>query len=166
MNVKSEDSPNYLLSKEEYTAKVEDEAINFALKILEGRLTKPDFYITNPNDTYTFMKLKLSESHCEVFAVIFLDNRHGIIKYEEMFNGTIDGASVYPREVIKRALELNAAALILTHNHPSGNTEPSKADENITIRIKEACQLVDIRLLDHIIIGGTSHTSLAERGII
>ena len=102
----------------------------------------------------------------EAFAVMFLNNQHQIIKFEVMFNGTVNSATVYPREVIKRALELNAAAIILAHNHPSGNPEQSQSDEAITQKIKDACNLVDINLLDHIIIGAKESVSLAERGLI
>jgi len=119
-----------------------------------------------PDDGINFLKLKLAEKEHEVFSIMFLDNRHQLIKYEEMFRGTIDGASVYPREVVKRALQLNAAALIVAHNHPSGIPEPSMADERITIRLKDACGLVEIRLLDHIIVGGMDTVSLAEKGIL
>lgn len=137
-----------------------------AIRILEDSARYNPFSITSPDDTKKFLRLKLADKEHEVFSVMFLDNRHQLIKYEEMFRGTIDGASVYPREVIKRALQLNAAALIIAHNHPSGITEPSKADESITIRIKDACALVDIRLLDHLIVSETESTSLAERGVI
>lgn len=92
---------------------------------------------------------------------MLLDNRHQLIEYEELFRGTIDGASVYPREVVKRALQLNAAALIISHNHPSNVAEPSQADKRVTVRIKDACALVDIRLLDHFIVSRTSSVSLA-----
>ena len=102
----------------------------------------------------------------EVFVGIFLDNRHRMITYKELFRGTIDGASVYPREVVKEALAVNATAMIIAHNHPSGVAEPSKADENITLRLKEALGFMDIRLLDHLIIGCDEIVSLAERGVI
>lgn len=137
-----------------------------AIRILEDSARYNPFTISNPEDTKKFLRLKRTHLEHEVFAVIFLDNRHQTIKYEEMFRGTIDGASVYPREIIKRALQLNAAALIIAHNHPSGVTEPSKADEAITLRIKDACALVDVRLLEHIIVGLTDSTSLAERGVL
>jgi DNA repair protein RadC len=102
----------------------------------------------------------------EVFSVLHLDNRHRLIAVEELFAGTIDGASVHPREVVKFALARNAAAVILAHNHPSGVAEPSQADEMITARIRDALALVDIRVLDHLIVGGSTVTSLAERGLI
>jgi DNA repair protein RadC len=102
----------------------------------------------------------------ELFCCIYLDNRHRIISFEELFRGTIDGTSVYPREVVKQALSVNAAAVILAHNHPSGVAEPSQADERITRRLKAALELVDIRLLDHLVIGDGVSTSLASRGMI
>ena len=106
-------------------------------------------------------KLALREQ--EVFAALFLDNKHRVIAYEELFFGTIDSASVHPRIIVQRALQLNAAAVIVAHNHPSGEPQPSRADETITLRIKEALALVDVRLLDHLIVGDGC-LSLAERG--
>lgn len=102
----------------------------------------------------------------EVFSVMLLDNRNRLIAYETMFRGTIDGASVYPREAVKQALAVNAAAVILTHNHPSGIAEASQADIHITERLTKALALVDIRVLDHIIVAGTTNVSFAERGLI
>jgi DNA repair protein RadC len=101
-----------------------------------------------------------------VFACLFLDNRHRLIEYEELFRGTIDGASVHPREVVRRALRANAAAVIFAHNHPSGVAEPSQSDLRITQRLKDALSLVEVRVLDHVIIGDGQGTSLAERGLI
>ncbi|RBC11890.1 hypothetical protein BRO02_13605, partial [Xanthomonas oryzae pv. oryzae] len=100
----------------------------------------------------------------EVFAVLFLDNRHRAIAFEELFTGTIDGADIHPREVVRRALLHNAAAVIVGHNHPSGNPEPSKADRAVTKRLLDSLELVDIRLLDHFVIGDGRPVSLAERG--
>ena len=122
--------------------------------------------LTTPQQTRDYLSARLSCHPNEVFACLFLDNRHRVIEYEELFRGTIDGASVHPREVVRRALEHNAAALILAHNHPSGVAEPSQADERITQRLKSALELVDIRVLDHIIIGAGELTSLAERGLL
>jgi DNA repair protein RadC len=102
----------------------------------------------------------------ELFGCLFLDNRHRVLEFSELFRGTIDGTSVYPREVVKEALKLNAAAVILAHNHPSGVAEPSQADERITRRLKAALELVDIRLLDHLIVGDGGTTSLAARGLL
>ncbi len=122
--------------------------------------------INSPQDTRQYLSSCLRDKPHEVFAALFLDNRHQVIKFEELFQGTIDGASVYPREVVKKALSYNAAAIIVAHNHPSGIAEPSQADEHITIRLKDALGLVDIRLLDHLIIGEGEIVSLAERGVL
>ena len=102
----------------------------------------------------------------EVFAVLFLDSQHRLIEYVEMFRGTIDASPVYPREVVKEALRLNAAAVIFAHNHPSGMPEPSHADKAITVRLKEALAMVDVRTLDHIVIGSEDTASFAERGLL
>jgi DNA repair protein RadC len=122
--------------------------------------------LSDPDVTRRFLQLKLKHYAREVFACIFLDNQHRLLRYEELFFGTIDGASVHPREVVKRSLELNAAALILAHNHPSGIAEPSQADRRITERLKSALALVDIRVLDHLIVGDGEVTSFAELGLI
>lgn len=121
--------------------------------------------LTSPQETREYLSGQLRDYAHEVFAVLFLDQRHRVIKFEEMFRGTIDGANVYPREVVKKALELNAAAVIFAHNHPSGVAEPSQADERITRRLKEALSLVDIRVLDHFIVG-ENVVSFAERGLL
>ncbi len=118
----------------------------------------------NPDDTRRFLQARLRHYPYEVFACLFLDNRHRVIEFQELFRGTIDGASVYPREVVRQALTINAAAVILAHNHPSGVAEPSSADYQLTSRLREALGLVDIRVLDHIVIGDGQTVSLAERG--
>ena len=140
--------------------------IRRALKILESRMTYETDFFSSPTDTKNYLRLKLAGNEREVFAVLYLSNRHQLISYEELFLGTIDGVSVYPREVVKLGLKLNAAAVILAHNHPSGVCEPSKADEAITARIKAACGLVDIRVLDHLIVSGKDAVSMAERGLL
>ena len=122
--------------------------------------------LSSPRATRDYLALKLGNLEHEVFAVLFLDKRHRLISYQEMFRGTIDGASVHPREVVKEALKQNAAAVILAHPHPSGVAEPSQADEFITARLKQALDLVDIRVIDHIIVAGGETVSLAERGIL
>ena len=122
--------------------------------------------LSSPADTRRFLQAKLRHYPFEVFACLFLDNRHRVIVFEELFRGTIDGASVHPREVVRRALEHNAAALILAHNHPSGVSEPSDADRRITQRLRDALALMDIRLLDHFVIGDGEPVSLAERGML
>jgi DNA repair protein RadC len=120
----------------------------------------------SPRATSDFLIAKLRDLEHEVFCCLYLDKRHRLIHFEEVFRGTIDGASVHPREIVKLALQRNSAAVIVAHNHPSGVAEPSQADELITQRVKEALALVDIRLLDHIIIGDGVSVSLAERGLI
>ena len=122
--------------------------------------------IRSPADTEAYLQARMRHLDHELFCCLFLDNRHRVLGFEELFRGTIDGTSVYPREVVKEALAANAAAVILAHNHPSGVAEPSQADERITRRLKSALELVDIRLLDHLIIGDGRATSLASRGLI
>ncbi len=122
--------------------------------------------IRSPSDTENFLQARMSHLGHELFCCLYLDNRHRVLRFDEMFRGTIDCTSVYPREVVKEALRINAAAVILAHNHPSGVAEPSQADERITRRLKAALELVDIRLLDHLIIGDGRATSLAARGLL
>ncbi|QEQ97886.1 RadC family protein [Neptunomonas concharum] len=120
----------------------------------------------SPQAVRHYLQAQLRHYQQEVFACLFLDNKHRVIRFETLFFGTIDAASVYPREVVKKALSLNAAALILAHNHPSGVAEPSIADQQITQRLVSACQLVDVRILDHMIVGDSEVVSFAERGLI
>jgi DNA repair protein RadC len=122
--------------------------------------------LESPEQTRTFLRLKLMDRKHEVFGALFLDNRHRIIEVAEMFQGTIDGASVYPRVVVQRALEVNAAAIVFFHNHPSGVAEPSTADTAITRRLREALSLVDIRVLDHFVVAAGESVSFAERGLL
>ncbi len=134
-------------------------------RYLEAHLERTD-PLTSPAHTRRYLTTRLRHYPHEVFAALFLDNRHRVITYEELFRGTIDGASVHPREVVKQALAHNAAALILAHNHPSGVTEPSGADRSLTQRLSEALSLVGIRVLDHFIIGDGEPYSFAEHGLI
>lgn len=136
-----------------------------AAKTAVGYLYSRGSLFTSPEAARDYLTAKLAGRENECFAVLFLDNRHRLIQYRELFYGTIDGASVHPREVVKAALELNAAAVIFGHNHPSGESEPSQADLRITQRLKDALALVEIRVLDHIVIGATP-TSFAERGLL
>jgi DNA repair protein RadC len=122
--------------------------------------------LVSPRTTRDFLSARLRDLEHEVFCCLYLDKRHRLIQFEELFRGTIDGASVHPREIVKLALQRNSAAVIIAHNHPSGVAEPSQADELITQRVKEALALVDIRLLDHIIVGDGVTVSLAERGVL
>ena len=121
---------------------------------------------TSPETVKTYLRTKLAGFEHEMFAALFLDNRHRLIEYVELFRGTIDAASVYPREVVKEALRLNAAAVIFSHNHPSGHPEPSEADKALTRRLKQALELVDVRTLDHVIVAGHASASLAEQGLV
>lgn len=122
--------------------------------------------LTSPETTRAYLKAQLYHHAREVFACVFLDNRHRVIRCEELFHGTIDGANVHPREVVRRALELHASAVIFAHNHPSGVTEASQADLRITQRLKNALALVEVRVLDHFIVGEGDAASLAEQGLL
>jgi len=122
--------------------------------------------LTSPSATREYLQAHLKNVPYEVFCALFLDNQHQVIKFEELFKGTIDSASVYPREVIRKTLHYNAAAIIFSHNHPSGISEPSQADIDLTQRLKKALALIDVRVLDHIIIGQCQTMSFAERGLI
>jgi DNA repair protein RadC len=122
--------------------------------------------LTAPSATREYLKTMLAPQERELFLVLALDNRHRLIASDILFAGTIDGASVHPREVVKCALRHNAAAVIFSHNHPSGVAEPSQADELITRRLRDALALVDIRVLDHFVIGAGSMCSFAERGLL
>ncbi|WP_312341207.1 RadC family protein [Stutzerimonas nitrititolerans] len=122
--------------------------------------------LSSPKEVFSHLQALLADYEHEVFALLLLDNRHRVIVFHELFRGTLDGASVYPREVVKVVLAHNAAAAILVHNHPSGDPEPSQADRNLTHRLKEALNLVGVRTLDHIIVGREGCISLAEQGDI
>ena len=123
-------------------------------------------FLESPDAVKSVIALNMRHLKSEVFACLFLDNKHRLIKYEQLFQGTIDSAAVYPREVVKAALRHNAAAVVLAHNHPSGVAEPSRADIDITARLKKALAMIDVRVLDHIIAGDGYQVSLAERGEI
>lgn len=137
--------------------------LEMARRHLQQQLTEQDAF-TRPELVFDFVSARLRHLPHEVFACLFLDNQHRLIQYEELFRGTLDSASVYPREVAKRALELNAAAVIFTHNHPSGDATPSDSDRRITERLVDAMGLLDIRVLDHCIVGNANVTSMAQLG--
>ena len=122
--------------------------------------------LESSRDTLEYLKACLRDQTHEVFCGLFLDNRHRVIAFEELFAGTLNGTAVYPREVVKHALRHNAAAVIFAHNHPSGVAEPSRADEVLTARLKEALALVDIRVLDHVVVGDGDMVSFSERGLL
>lgn len=140
-------------------------ALELGRRFLESEMVKSDV-ISSPAATRRFLAARMRDLRHELFACLFLDARHRVIQFDEMFRGTIDGASVYPREVVSRALEVNAAAVILTHNHPSGVAEPSHADRAITRRLCDALALVDVRVLDHLVVGDGEVVSFAERGLL
>jgi len=143
----------------------ENKIIEQALEILTSRMLSGET-LSSPADTVEFLTVKLAGKEAEVFFVVYLSSQHRVISLEEAFKGTIDGAAVYPREVARAALAHNAAAVIFAHNHPSGVAEPSAADKRITERLVNALALLDIRVLDHIIIGGTNYYSFAESGLL
>ncbi len=122
--------------------------------------------LSAPDFTRRFLLAQLRDRHYEVFCCLFLDNRHRLIAFEEIFRGTIDGASVHPREVVRQALLRNAASVIIAHNHPSGVAEPSLADEGVTRRLRQALALIDVRLLDHVIVGDGQCFSFCEQGLL
>lgn len=140
-------------------------AMEMARRVMDEPLRQGD-PLRSPEDTRRFLASRLGTYPHEVFAGLFLDNRHRVIQYRELFRGTVDGAAVYPREVVRQALEYNAAAVIFAHNHPSGVAEPSDADVSLTRRLKDALGLVDIRVLDHMVVGHGEILSLAERGLM
>lgn len=144
----------------------ENQLIAEAKFLLCKRLQRHEQVFANPHAVRDYLCLQLSEQQREVFSCLFLDSQHRLIEYQELFVGTIDGCSVYPREVVKAALQVNAAAVIFAHNHPSGVAEPSQADERITRRLKDALSVMDIRVLDHFVVGAGEIVSFAERGLI
>ena len=140
-------------------------ALEMGRRHLSTRLARGET-LESPQDTRDFLRASLRDRPYEVFCCMFLDNRHRVLAFEELVRGTLNGTAVYPREVVKRALAVNAAAAILVHNHPSGVAEPSRADEVLTERLQEALSLVEVRVLDHIVIGDGETVSFSERGLI
>lgn len=139
-----------------------DRTIARAMQILESRLRSPGTALGNPQLVRKFLALRLAGLEHEVFMALWLDTRHRLIEADELFRGTLMQTSVYPREVVKRALQLNAGAVIFAHNHPSGCAEPSNADQMLTAALKQALALIDVRMLDHFVVAGVHATSIAE----
>jgi DNA repair protein RadC len=135
-----------------------------ALSVLEKHLREPGAAFTSTQVTRDWLRLQLAGLEREVFMVLYLDNQHRLLASETLFTGSLSSTEVHPREVVKSALRLNAAAVILAHNHPSGIAEPSQADRQITDRLIEALQLIDVKVLDHCVVGGMNTVSFAERG--
>jgi DNA repair protein RadC len=148
----------------QYTSIQDHPLIREAIGVLEKRIFKRGAKLTSPDGVREYLQLKLAGEPLEIFAIVFLDSRHRVIAYEPMFQGTIDGAAVYPRAILMRALHHNCAAVVMAHNHPSGETEPSDADRRITNRIKAVLEMVDVRILDHFVIGEGKPFSFAEAG--
>jgi len=148
-----------------YIPASDDAVVDAALKILAQRVAKGSV-LSSPNAVKSYLRMRFADLQYEVFCLIYLDRRNRLICCEELFRGTIDGASVHPREVVKSALRNNAAGVVCCHNHPSNCAEPSHADELITQRLKSALELVDIRLIDHLIVCVGEAVSFAERGLI
>ena len=141
----------------------DEQILAAAERILRKRLERQG-RISEPSSAAQYLRAHCGHLEHEVFGCIFLDSRHQILAIETLFRGTIDGAEVHPREVARRALQTNSAAIICFHNHPSGNLEPSAADRAVTARLKQALALIDVRLLDHFVVSAEGHTSLAARG--
>lgn len=148
----------------EYTSSQRD-TLKEAIGILEAKLKK-SIPFTDAKATQKYCQLKLAGEKDEFFACLFLDNQHKLISFEKLFRGSIAEAHVHPRVVVRRSLELNAASIIFTHNHPSGTVTPSKPDIAITQRLKDVLKVVDVRVLDHIIVGTEGSTSMAESGLV
>jgi DNA repair protein RadC len=140
-------------------------ALELGRRYLATELSRPDA-LTNPTACADYLRSRIAAYPYEVFACLFLDNRHRVIAFEELFRGSIDGASVHPREVVRRCIAHNCAAVIFAHNHPSGVAEPSQADCDITQELKRALALIEVRVLDHFIIGAGKPFSLAQRGML
>ena len=134
--------------------------------IIKQQYLRKSTVLSSPELTRKFLSLHLAHEQFEVFGVLWLDNRHKVLETVNLFNGTTDGAAVYPRVVATSALRHRASACILFHNHPSGNPEPSQADISLTKRLKDCLELIDVRVLDHIVVGGNESISLAERGLL
>lgn len=168
--VGSEQAPGYTAGAMERNGTqftdAELQTLSDAAAIYERKMKSRGASMGNPRDSGDFIKAKLYKYPHEVFACLFLDNRHRVIEWVEMFRGTVDGASVHPREVVREALGLNACAVIFAHNHPSGVAEPSAADRAITHQLRDALAMVGVRVLDHLVIGDGEPVSMAARGLI
>ena len=149
----------------QYRVASADEVLSQAWGVLADRV-KPGVTLSSPQAVKDYLRLEIGLLEHEVFTVVFLDAQHRVIELRQMFRGTVTQTSVYPREVVKEALQLNAAAVILAHNHPSGVPEPSRADEFLTQSLKSALLLVDVRVLDHLVVTSNAVVSFAERGLI
>lgn len=157
--------PSLTCKPENLSPEQQNQLLESALALLAHK-HKPGELLKNPQSTRQYLRLLLRDHTNEVFGCIYLDTKHTVIDSEHLFFGTIDGASIYPRVVAQKCLEKNAAAVIVYHNHPSGNCDPSQADQKITQRLKEALELLDIRVLDHIVVCAAETRSFAELGLL
>ncbi|KER87869.1 DNA repair protein RadC [Xanthomonas arboricola pv. celebensis] len=148
-----------------YRPATADEILAAARRAVDQRMPRGDQF-TTPTAVKNYLRTKLDGLEHELFAVLFLDNQHRLIECVEMFRGTVDGATVHPREVVKEALRCNAVAVIFSHNHPGGNPKPSEDDRLVTRDLKDALALVDVRTLDHILVAGDAAVSFVERGLL
>ena len=153
------------LAAADLSAEEQDEVVNLALDVMKRRNAVGDG-LTSPDAVRKMLQLRIGERHNELFGCVWLDNRHRLIGDEELFFGTIDGASVHARVVVQRALAKNAAAVIFYHNHPSGVAEPSRADQAITRRLRDVLSVIDVRVVDHLVISHSEVVSLAEKGLM
>jgi len=165
LTVKMEDQAAYNVVQATDTES-EDSIIAKALAILEGRMRTPGQSFSSPEDVKAYLRLTIGDKPHEVFVVLFLDVQNRLIACEEMFRGTLTQTSVYPREVVLQALHHQASAVVLSHNHPSGSVQPSRADESLTQTMKTTLALIDVRVLDHIIVAPNAALSMAERGLL
>lgn len=164
----SSSSTNTLMVRDDcghYRQATDDQVLVAAREAIDRKM-KREVSFANRWSMMEYLRAKLCGYEHEIFAVVFLDSRHRLIEYAEMFRGTIDKASVHPREVVKEALRCNAAAVVIAHNHPSGHAMPSSDDRAVTKQLQEVLQILDVRVLDHIIVGGNDVTSFAERGLM
>jgi len=158
---------NNVLNEKTGQYMTDGEIIELALAVLQHKFgQRTESMLNSPSAVRQYLTLRMAQLEHEVFMVLFLDSQNRAIAIEEMFRGTLTQASVYPREIVKRALQLNACSVIFAHNHPSGVAEPSYADENLTQNLKKALALVDVQVLDHFIVAGAKTLSFAERGLL
>ena len=158
---------NNVLNEKTGEYMTDGEIIELALAVLQHKFgQRTESMLNSPSAVRQYLTLRMAQLEHEVFMVLFLDSQNRAITIEEMFRGTLTQASVYPREIVKRALQLNACNVIFAHNHPSGVAEPSHADENLTQALKKALALVDVQVLDHFIVAGAKTLSFAERGLL
>lgn len=144
----------------------DEKIVQQALQILEAEMSKPGVVLSSPSVVANFLCIKLARAEREVFGVVWLNSQNAVIAVDDLFFGSLTSATVHPREVVKAAFAVNAGGAVLFHNHPSGNILPSEADKRITKRLEEVLDMVDVRVLDHVIVGGVNHYSFAEHGLI